>query len=392
MAVIAAHRLPSQSTPMNATSITTQIAPAIPDARSVSPEIGVEKPERPSASGRMLLPVIAVGVALAGVFYAGGNWNEWTSNASYQTTNDAAVGADVSFISARVSGNLVSAHVADYQHVRKGDLIAEIDPREYDAAASLASANVSAARSSRANLTNQEALQLAAIVAATAQHDSALASLEQSRLEYERQQNLGQASTEQRLQQSHAAYLQAQATAESTAAAIDQQKAQLDVLRGQESLLDAQIAAQSASLTAAELHREFTRIYAPFDGTVGKQSAHVGDYLSIGGNIVPIVPNEVYVTANFKETQLANMHVGQVAEVKLDSFPGKILRGKVERMSPASGSTFALLPPDNATGNYTKVVQRIPVRITIDYGQPLRDVPSPGLSAIVTVDTRRQRQ
>lgn len=262
--------------------------------------------------------------------------------------------------------------------------------REYEATASLASANVSAAKSSRANLTNQEALQRAAIVAATAQHDSALASLEQTRLEYERQQDLGQASTEQRLQQSHAAYLQAHASAESTTAAIEQQRAQLEVLRGQESLLDAQIAAQSASLATAELHREFTRIYAPFDGTVGKKSAHVGDYLSIGGNVVPIIPNEVYVTANFKETQLANMRIGQAAEVKLDTYPGTVLQGRVERMSPASGSTFALLPPDNATGNYTKVVQRIPVRIAIDDGQPLRDRLSPGLSATVTVDTRGQ--
>ena len=119
---------------------------------------------------------------------------------------------------------------------------------------------------------------------------------------------------------------------------------------------------------------------------------HVGDYLSVGGNVVPIVPNEVYVTANFKETQLANMRIGQAAEVKLDTYPGTLLRGRVERMSPASGSTFALLPPDNATGNYTKVVQRIPVRIAIDDGQPLRDRLSPGLSATVTVDTRGQHQ
>lgn len=374
---------------MNATSMTDQIATITPDVRSASP-IESGRPKWPSVIRRMLLPVVAVGISLAGVFYAGGSWNEWTSSAAYQITNDAAVGADVSFLSARVSGNLVSAHVADYQHVRKGDLIAEIDPREYEATASLASANVSAAKSSRANLTNQEALQRAAIVAATAQHDSALASLEQTRLEYERQQDLRQASTEQRLQQSHAAYLQAHASAESTTAAIEQQRAQLEVLRGQESLLDAQIAAQSASLATAELHREFTRIYAPFDGTVGKKSVHVGDYLSVGGNVAPIIPNEVYVTANFKETQLANMRIGQAAEVKLDTYPGTVLQGRVERMSPASGSTFALLPPDNATGNYTKVVQRIPVRIAIDDGQPLRDRLSPGLSATVTVDTRGQ--
>ncbi len=340
----------------------------------------------------MLIPVAAVLVALAGVSYAWGNWNSWTANASYQSTDDASVGADVSFLSARVSGNLVAIHVADYQRVRKGELIAEVDPSEYDTTAALAAANLLAAKATRANLANQETLQKAVIVAATAQHDSSIASLEQTRLEYERQQSLGQASTEQRLQQARAAFLQAQALVASTSAAIEQQKAQLQVLRGEEPLLDAQIAAQSASTATAELHREFTRIRAPFDGVVGKKSVHVGDFVSIGGNVISIVPTDIYVTANFKETQLAKMAVDQAAEVRLDTFPGVVLRGKIERLSPASGSTFALLPPDNATGNFTKIVQRLPVRISIEDGQPLRDRLSPGMSAIVSIDTRELRR
>nr|WP_313904375.1 HlyD family secretion protein [Rhizobium laguerreae] len=305
-----------------------------------------------------------------------------------QTTDDAAVGADFSTMSARVSGNIRTIAVDDYQPVKKGDLIVEIDPSEYDAALALATANLEAAKASRVNLGNQENLQRAVIKAAEAQNASALAVEEQTRLEFERQKNLGQASTEQRLQQAQASFLQAQASVASTAAAIEQQRAQLQVLQGQEPLLNAQIDAQEANFTTAQLHQRYSRIYAPFDGVVGKKSVHLGDYVGIGGSIVAVVPiPNVYVTANFKETQLSRMSTGQLVDVRIDTFPGKILQGRVGKLSPASGSTFALLPPDNATGNYTKVVQRVPVRIEFISGQSLIRSLRPGMSAIVTVST-----
>lgn len=337
---------------------------------------------------RMVLPVAAVSIAIAGVFYSTVRWDSWTSFSRYQMTNDASIGADVSNLSARVSGNIKSVLVADYARVSKGDLIAEIDPSEYEAASALAHANLLAAKTSRSNLERQETLQQAVIQAAEAQQRSAAAAFVQTELEFKRQRSLGQASTEQRLQQAQAAFLQAQAAVESTMAAVDQQKAQLDVLDGQRPLLDAQIAAQQANFETAELHRGFTKILAPFDGVVGKKSAHVGDYVGVGSGIVSIVPlPDVYVTANFKETQLAHMQVGQPVIVDIDAFANTSFRGKVAKLSPASGATFSLLPPDNATGNFTKVVQRLPVRIKLDEGQPFLDRLSPGMSAEVTVDT-----
>jgi len=337
---------------------------------------------------RMVLPIAAIAIAAAGVLYSTHKWDSWTSMARLQTTNDASVGADVSSLSARVSGNVRSVMVADYAHVKKGDLIAEIDPSEYEAASALAQANLLAAKASRANLERQVVLQRAVIQAAEAQQRSATAAEEQTELEFKRQRSLGQASTEQRLQQAQAAFLQAQAAVQSSAAAVDQQRAQLDVLDGQRPLLDAQIAAQKANFDAAELHRAFTKIVAPFDGVVGKKSAHVGDYVGVGSGIVSIVPiPEIYVTANFKETQLAQIRIGQPVIVRIDTFANTSFRGTVARLSPASGSTFSLLPPDNATGNFTKVVQRLPVRINLEEGQPLSDRLSPGMSAEVTVDT-----
>lgn len=340
---------------------------------------------------RLAIPVAAASLALLGVVYASSNWNWFTAAAARQSTDDATISADFSTMSARVSGNIQNVAVADFQLIRRGDLIAEIDPREYDAAADLASANLSAAQASRANLINQETLQRAAITAADAQHSSALAALEQSRLELERQKNLGPASTEQKLQQARAAFLQAEASVASTSAAADQQKAQLMVLKGQEPLLDAQIAAQNANLATAQLHRQFSRISAPFDGVVGKSSVHVGDFVGVGASIITVVPlPRVYVTANFKETQLARMEIGQRAEVRVDTFPNRVFTGRVSKLAPASGSTFALLPPDNATGNFTKVVQRVSVRVELDGGQSLIDQLKPGMSAVVAVDTSEQ--
>ncbi|MBY5567122.1 HlyD family secretion protein [Rhizobium leguminosarum] len=366
----------------NVTTLSPTSAKAPPSPVSPLP------PSQPSLIARLFIPATAVILAVAGVAYANAHWNGWTASATTQTTDDAAVGADFSTMSARVSGNIRTIAVDDYQPVKKGDLIVEIDPSEYDAALALATANLEAAKASRVNLGNQENLQRAVIKASEAQNASALAVEEQTRLEFERQKNLGQASTEQRLQQAQASFLQAQASVASTAAAIEQQRAQLQVLQGQEPLLNAQIDAQEANFTTAQLHQRYSRIYAPFDGVVGKKSVHLGDYVGIGGSIVAIVPiPNVYVTANFKETQLSRMSTGQLVDVRIDTFPGKILQGRVGKLSPASGSTFALLPPDNATGNYTKVVQRVPVRIEFISGQPLVRSLRPGMSAVVTVST-----
>ncbi|MDP9812332.1 membrane fusion protein (multidrug efflux system) [Rhizobium tibeticum] len=364
-----------------------------PPPASLAPagEALVSSPQPSTATAtirRLAIPALAIAVVCASVALVMADWNRWVAGAARQSTDDAVINADVSTLSAQVSGTVRSTPVGDYQPVTKGQLLGEIDPREYDAAVEVAKANLASANASLANLANQIALQKAVVQAAEAQNASALAQQTQTELEFHRQTNLGDATSQQLLQQAQSAYLQAQAAVKSTAAAIEQQKAQLKVLDGQEPLLRAEVSAAQGNLDTALIHQGYTRIYAPFDGVVGRKLVHEGDFVAAGTSVISEVPlPSVYVTANFKETQLARMTPGRQAEVTIDTFPGQTLNGKVSRLSPASGSIFALLPPDNATGNYTKVVQRIPVRIDLDPGQTLANQLKPGMSAVVSVDT-----
>jgi len=369
----------------------TNLSPPPPTSRASAGEAPkpIAQPSTTVATIRRLaIPVLAVAIVGGSVALVMADWNRWVVGAARQSTDDAVVNADVSTLSSQVSGTIRSTPVGDYQRVTKGQLLAQIDPREYDAAVEVATANLASANASLTNLANQIELQKAVIEAAEAQNASALAQQTQTELEFHRQTSLGDATSQQQLQQAQSSYLQAQAAVKSTAAAIDQQKAQLKVLDGQEPLLRAQIGAAQANLDTALIRQGYTRIYAPFDGVLGRKLVHEGDFVAAGTSVNSEVPlPSVYVTANLKETQLARMTPGRTAEITIDTFPGQTLHGKVSRLSPASGSIFALLPPDNATGNYTKVVQRIPVRIDLDPGQPLIDQLRPGMSAIVYVDT-----
>jgi membrane fusion protein (multidrug efflux system) len=334
------------------------------------------------------IPVLAVSAAIICVGIVTIDWNRWTAGAASQSTDDAFISADVSTLSAQIGGTVRNLAFADYQRVAKGDLLAEIDDREYVAAAKIAEASLASAKAALANLANQIDLQKAAILAAEAQRESTNAQLMQAEQEYKRQTSLGGATTQQMLQQAQSAFLQAQAAVRIANASIEQQKAQLEVLSGQEPLLRAQVTGTQGSLDTSRIRLGYTRIVAPFEGVVGRRLVHEGDLVATGSGIVSLVPlPQVYVTANFKETQLANMQPGGRAEIRVDSFPGERLSGHVSRLSPASGSVFALLPPDNATGNYTKVVQRVPVRIEIDPGQPVAERLRPGMSATVSVET-----
>ncbi|MBW9113704.1 HlyD family secretion protein [Rhizobium cauense] len=369
----------------------TSLSPSPPSSRAPVEEAPSANPQPSTTTAtmkRLAIPLLAVTVVGGSVALVMADWNQWVAGAARQSTDDAVVNADVSTLSSQVSGTIKSVPVGDYQRVMKGQLLAQIDPREFDAAVEVARANLSSANASLANLANQIELQKAVIEAAEAQNASALAAQTQTELEFHRQTSLGDATSQQQLQQAQAAYLQAQAAVKSTAAAIDQQKAQLKVLDGQEPLLHAQVGAAQGNLDTALIHQGYTSIYAPFDGILGRKLVHEGDFVAAGTSVNSEVPlPNVYVTANFKETQLAHMTPGRSARISIDTFPGQTLSGKVSRLSPASGSIFALLPPDNATGNYTKVVQRIPVRIDLDPGQPLIDRLRPGMSAIVDVDT-----
>jgi membrane fusion protein (multidrug efflux system) len=338
-----------------------------------------------------------VAVALAFVALVVLRWDAWVGGRAIQTTNDAYIRAEMTRLSARVAGAIKTVAVRDYQRVKAGDLLVEIDPSDDAAQVRQAEAGVAGAKATLDNLRNQVELQYATVAQAEAQLQSATAHATQAQQEQERQQTLIQSNsgTRQKLEQAVADLAKAQADVRASRAVIAAQKHQLDVLAGNKKQREADLQAAQATLDAARLKLGYTRIVAPFDGVVGERQVQVGDYVNIGTNLMTVVPlPNVYVTANYKETQLTRVKPGQPVDITVDTFPDLVLHGHVERIAPASGSQFALLPPDNATGNFTKVVQRIPVRIAFDDGQPeLADL-RPGMSVVTRIhaDLTPQRQ
>jgi membrane fusion protein (multidrug efflux system) len=307
-----------------------------------------------------------------------------------QSTDDAYVRAETTRLSSRVAGAVKSVAVEDFQRVKAGDLLIQVDPADYEAQVAQGEANVAAAEAALDNLANQVELQYATIAQAEAGRVSAQAIEIQAQQEEERQTSLSQteAGTRQRLEQATAAYVKAQSDVKATAAQIAAQKHQLEVLAGTRKQRAADVLGAKAALDAAKLRLGYTRIVAPFDGVVSERQVQPGDYVNIGSSLISVVPlPDVYVIANFKETQLTRVKPGQPVDIVVDTFSAETLHGRVERISPASGSQFALLPPDNATGNFTKVVQRVPVRIRFDTGQPLVDRLLPGMSVTASIRT-----
>ena len=344
-----------------------------------------------AALRRLAIPLACIVAAAAFVVLATLRWDNWVSGAAVQTTNDAYVRADMTQLSSRVAGEVKTVAVTDYQRVKAGDLLIEIDPADYEVQVAQAEAAVAGAQATLDNLANQIELQYATIAQSEAQRTSAEALQTEAQQEKDRQQSLIQTSsgTQQKLEQATATLAKAQADVRASRAVIAAQQHQLEVLNGTKKQRAADVLAAQAALKAARLRLGYTRIVAPFDGIVGARQVQPGDYVNIGSNLINIVPlPNVYVIANYKETQLTRVRPGQPVEITVDSFPGEVLHGRVARVSPASGSQFALLPPDNATGNFTKVVQRIPLRIEFDKGQPLLDSLLPGMSAVTRIDTR----
>jgi membrane fusion protein (multidrug efflux system) len=317
-------------------------------------------------------------------------WDAWVGSEAIQSTNDAYVRAELTRLSSRVAGEVLTVAANDFQRVKAGDLLVQIDPADYQALVAQAEAGVIGAQAALDNLANQVELQYATIAQAEAQQVSALAQEVEARQEQERQQSLTQteAGTRQKLEQATAGYARAQADVRASRALIAAQRHQIEVLSGTRKQREADLQGAKAALAAARLKLGYTKIAAPFDGVVGERQVQAGDYVNIGSNLINVVPlPDVYVMANYKETQLTRVKPGQPVEVIVDSFPSEKLHGHVERIAPASGSQFALLPPDNATGNFTKVVQRIPVRIEFDKGQPLLERLLPGMSVVTRIRT-----
>ena len=366
----------------------TAPAPASPSPSVPAPA----KPPLPAYGfwGRFTIPLIAVLAALGFIVVATTYWNEWTGDARIQVTDDAYVRADLTRLSSRVAGEVLKVTFDDFQRVKAGELLIQIDPADYQALVDQADAAVIGAQAALDNLANQIELQYATIAQAEAARLSAEALEVEARQEQERQQSLEHtdAGTRQRLEQATAAYAKSQADVSASRAVIAAQRHQLEVLQGTKKQRAADVEAAKAALDAAKLKLGYTRIVAPFDGVTSERQVQPGDYVNIGTNLINVVPlPNVYVIANYKETQLTHVKPGQPVDIKVDTFSRDTLHGHVERIAPASGSQFALLPPDNATGNFTKVVQRIPVRIALDKGQPLLDRLLPGMSVVTSIDT-----
>ena len=346
------------------------------------------------------------------------NWNSWEGGHIEQVTDDAYVRGDLTPLSTKVAGIVQTVAVSDYQQVHKGQLLVELEDSDYQAQVAQASAAVEAARAAIENNLRQRQLQdaridralagidqaKAQIAAAQAGKEAVDAQLVRARLERKRQEGLYQthSTTQQKLEQAvadeeglagqdasrDADLSQARAMLRSSELAAEAERRQKIVLESQEMQLAADLRAKEASLVVAQVNLGYTKIFAPGNGSVGERQVRPGQLVSPGTQVIPFIDRTRWVQANYKETQLTNVRVGDTAEIRIDEFPGQGIRGKVIEIAPASGSQFALLPPDNATGNYTKVVQRIPVKIALDDPE-LANKLRPGLSVTATVHTRR---
>jgi membrane fusion protein (multidrug efflux system) len=314
----------------------------------------------------------------------------FTTGRYLETTDDAYVKADSTIVAPKVSGYIAEVAVSDNQPVKAGQLLARIDDRDFRTALEQAHADVAAAAAAVRNLDAQLALQQPVIEQQAAQIAGAEANLnfaQQERTRYDDLMKTG-SGTVQRAQQTDAALRASDAQLRQGKAALIAAQKKLEVLDTEKAKAVAELAHARAVEQQAELNLSYVQITAPVDGTVGARSLRVGQYVQAGTQLMAVVPLEaVYVVANYKETQLTYVRKGQPVELIIDSFPGRTLRGHVDSLSPASGLEFALLPPDNATGNFTKVVQRVPVKIVLD-DQSLAGLLRPGMSAEPTIDTK----
>ncbi|CDY78150.1 Membrane fusion component of tripartite multidrug resistance system [Caballeronia glathei] len=305
------------------------------------------------------------------------------SNSDSETTNDAYVTADFTLVAPRVAGQLSDVLVEDNQQVKAGQLMVRIDDRDFRAALMSAQADVVAAKASVANYDAEIARHPALVDQARATLRSDEAGIEFARANAARYQNLSEtgAGTTQEKQRASSALAQELAQQSRDRAALAATEQNLDVLRTQRDKTAGALAHAEAALEQAKLNLSYTEIRAPVDGKVGRRSARVGAFVTTGAPLLAIVPlSDAYIVANFQENQLAHMRPGQPVRIKVDSFPGVVVRGHVDSLAPATGVSFAPIAPDNATGNFTKVVQRVPVKITIDRGQEAASALSVGLS------------
>ncbi|BBU32750.1 secretion protein (plasmid) [Burkholderia sp. THE68] len=315
------------------------------------------------------------------------------SGSTTESTNDAYVHADFTLVAPRVAGQISEVPVEDNQSVKAGQLLVRIDDRDYRAALMSAQADVDAARAAVANFDAEIARHPSLVEQARATLRSDQAAIGFARANASRYQNLSEtgAGTAQEQQRASSTLAQQIAQQEHDRAALTTTEQNLDVLRTQRDKAAGARARAEAALEQAKLNLSYTEIRAPVDGKVGRRSARVGAFVTPGAPVLAIVPlSDAYVVANFQENQITRMRPGERVHIKVDSFPGVVINGHVDSLAPATGVSFAPIAPDNATGNFTKIVQRVPVKITIDRGQEAASALSVGLSVEAEVAVGRR--
>jgi len=363
-------------------------------------------------------PVLVLLLATAVIVTLTRNWNAWEGSASEQVTNDAFVRGDLTPLSTKVPGLVREVNVGDYQQVHKGDVLIQLEDEDYKAQLAQAEATVEAAKAAIENNRRQSSLQdsrieraaagidqaNAQIAAAQAGKEAVQADVLRTQAERTRQEALlkTNSTTRQKVEAAiadeqrfaaqaasrEADLTQARTLLHSNELAVEAERRSKAVLESQGMQLLADLHAKQAGLAVAQVNLGYTKILAPADGTVGERQVRPGQLVSPGTQVITFVENTRWVQANFRETQLTNIRLADTAEIRIDVYPGQVIQGRVLQIAPASGSQFALLPPDNATGNFTKVVQRVPVKIGLD-DSALTSQLRPGLSVVVKVRTRK---
>ncbi|WP_028220516.1 HlyD family secretion protein [Paraburkholderia oxyphila] len=339
--------------------------------------------------------IVLVGLGLAALVAAGvwgGHW--WLVGRFIESTDDAYLQADSVTIAPKVSGYVTDVYVADNQAVKAGDPLVKLDARQYQVALDQSNATVDARNADIQHAEAQIAQQHANIAQTQAQQEVARVSLRHAQDEVARYAPLAAtgAETAERLAELKSTRDQAQATLAADTAAVEAARSQIAALTAQLAQARAQLEAARANAAQSQLDLDNSVVRSALAGRVGDRTVRVGQYVQPGTRMLTVVPvQKTYLTANFKETQIGRMRVGQPVEMHVDALPGHTLHGVVDSFSPGTGAQFALLPPENATGNFTKIVQRVPVRIRLDTGPETRSVLLPGMSVTVDVDTRSAR-
>ena len=344
---------------------------------------------RARVSVRSLALAGAALAALAGGAWYGHDW--WTTGRFIESTDDAYVGGNVTSIAPHVGGFVAAVAVADHQYVRAGQVLIRLDPRDYQAALDHAAAVVAGKAAALDSLRAQQVLQHSAIAQQEAELAAKTALADYAATDAARYRNLAQSAAASRQDAQRTTSLDAQARAEVLAASAGLQAARqtLAVLAARTDEAEAAVAQANSDLATARLNLGYTEIRAPIDGYVGNRAAEIGAYVAPGGYLISVIPaTGLWVDANFKEDQLAALAAGRSASVVADVLPGHVFHGHVVSLAPGTGAVFSVIPPENATGNFTKIVQRVPVRIALDAGDDKATLLRPGLSTTVRVDTR----